>query len=148
MEWDYVKPLLDECLIDRYEQMVGYRFPAEFRKCALEHNAGYPAWDCIDTDRCKERVFSNLLSFNPDDTSTIWDPGMGLDETDEECMELMQNYVTFAESPFGDPICFDRRDDSVVYIDHETLLVEHVAPSFQALLEKLYEIEDEDEENF
>ena len=143
MYWDDIEPLKDTSLIEKYEQQIGYRFPDDFRQCVLENNSAYAEPDGFDTDKTEGRVFNHLFSFNPDDIDNIWDVGCGLDDTMEEIAELMQNYVTFASSPFGDPICFDRRDDSIVYVDHETLEVEYVAPSFQAFLDKLYSDEDE-----
>ena len=142
MNWIFSDPLEEVALIQKFERKIDYQFPEDFRQCVLKNNGAYAEPDGFDTDKTEGRAFNHLFSFNPDDVSSIWEAGIGLDETDEACVEVMRNYVIFADSPCGDPICFDRRDDSVVYVDHETLEVEYVAPSFQAFLDKLYEEDD------
>lgn len=143
MNWISSDPLEDATLIDKYEQKIGYRFPKDFRRCVLEHNGAYMEPDGFDTDKTNGRAIGPLFSFNPDDIENIWDLGAESFEIIDEFAGLMRNYVPFADSPNGDAICFDRRDDSIVYVDHETLDVEYVAPSFQAFLDKLYGDEDE-----
>ena len=140
MEWLFIKPLRDEKLIDQFEQKVGYRFPLVFRECVMKNNGGNVEPDCFDTQKEEGKVFNRLFSFDPADRGSMWVMAFPADE--EEAV-AMKNYVPFADSPNGDAICFDRRDDSIVYVDHETLDVEYVAPSFQAFLDKLYSDEDE-----
>ncbi len=52
---------------------------------------------------------------------------------------IMDNYVIFAEDSGGNQIAFNKTDDSVVYIDHENLEVEHIADSFDEFLDCLYD---------
>ena len=49
----------------------------------------------------------------------------------------MENYIAFAADPFGNLICFDKADDSIVFIDHETLSIESVSASFTELVDSL-----------
>lgn len=139
MEWGTNIPLKDVTLIDKFEQQVGYHFPTDYRQCAIEHGNAWVQPDTFDTQKHKGRAFNRLFSFNTGGHGSIWILGVS---HDEEEAALLRDYVPFANSPCGDLICFDKRNDSVVYIDHETLAVEYVAPSFQAFLDGLYEEED------
>ena len=49
----------------------------------------------------------------------------------------MENYIAFAADPFGNLICFDKADDSIVFIDRETLSIESVSASFTELVDSL-----------
>ena len=53
----------------------------------------------------------------------------------------LDNYVVFANEPFGNIICFDKTNDHIVFIDHETLSIEYVADSFSEFIAGLKEIE-------
>lgn len=141
-KWILAKPLKDERLIDAYGKDIGYRFPEAFRRCVRENNGAYAEPDAFDTRESKGQAFGALYSFNPDDIESIWKFGRCWDMTDGETDAVMRQYVAFASSPFGDTISFDPKDDSVVFIDHETLAVEYAAPSFEAFLDGLYEDED------
>lgn len=139
LEWGPSNPVKDESLVDKFEQQVGYHFPADFRQCILAHGGAWVQPDEFDTQENEGYAINRILSAVPNDRSgSIWE----LMELDEETTEVMRGYVPFADTPFGDYLCFDRQNDSVVYIDHETLEVEYVAPSFQAFLDGLYEEED------
>ncbi|MGN0979476.1 MAG: SMI1/KNR4 family protein [Candidatus Avoscillospira sp.] len=140
LEWGPSTPLEDESLIDKFEQAVGYRFPADCRQCIRDHGGAWVQPDGFDTQENKGYGINRILSAVPDhEAGSIWD----LMELDAETAEVLRGYIPFADTPFGDFLCLDRKDDSVVYIDHETLEVEHAAPSFQAFLDGLHEDEDE-----
>ena len=142
MKWISNRPLKDVSFIDAYEKEIGYHFPDDFRKCVQENNGAYAEPNVFDTRESQEQMLNALFSFNPTDGDSIWKLGRCWDEADEETDRIMRKYIAFAYDPFGNTIAFDPKDDSVVFIDHETLEVEYVAPSFQAFLDKLYEDED------
>lgn len=135
MEWILGRKI-EEQLILEFEKAVNYRFPDAFRRCALENDGAYAEPDVFDTACSKEQAIKCLCSFGKDSRESIW----VFPEFENE--ELEKRYVIFAGDNFGNHICFDRKDDSVVFIDHETEEVEFVAPSFTAFEEMLYEDED------
>lgn len=152
LEWDFVEPLESENLIDEFEQLRGYKFPISFRNCVKINNSGYPSKNIFDTEIESERCIDSLFSFNhTGDDMTVWDVveayesninvAKQLGDLEEATMltNLFNRYVVFADTPFGDDIAFDKTDDSVVYIDHETLKVEKIADSFDAFLDCLYD---------
>ncbi len=49
----------------------------------------------------------------------------------------MENYIAFAADPFGNLICFDKSNDTIVFIDHETLRIESASASFTEFIDSL-----------
>ena len=52
----------------------------------------------------------------------------------------MGTMAAFAGDPFGNLICFDKTNDHIVFIDHETLSIEPVADSFSEFIAGLKKI--------
>ena len=50
-----------------------------------------------------------------------------------------QELVPFAELEFGDLLCFDRKDNSIVYYNHEKDSITKVSNSWKDFEETLYE---------
>lgn len=141
MEWEFVRPLVSESLINDYEKAIDYTFPEEFVLCIKQNNNGYPSYSSFISwsgKRKRKRVFDHLFSFNTEDRTTIWNyndwDGRFHDWNENE---NMNKYVAFAGDPFGNLICFDKTNDHIVFIDHETLSVEPVADSFSDFVASL-----------
>lgn len=150
MEWEKCyedDPLETESLIDEFEELTRYKFPISFRECVKKHNGGKPVYDAFNTEK-SAKPFNFLFSFNKrENECTMWDVWKsgkilledaihGGDEDEiRVAQEIVERYIAFADSSFGDHIAFDRQDDSIVYIDHETLKVEYVAESFDEFIE-------------
>ena len=49
----------------------------------------------------------------------------------------LDRYIVFATDPFGNKICFDKTNDKIVFIDHETLSIEVVADDFTEFVDSL-----------
>ena len=151
MKWYYVKQLQSKKLIDEFENLREYKFPNSFKECVILNNGGHPEFEAFDTEKTEERCISYFLSFNKDDNSTVWKSveayksNIEVAEQGEDYNEataltnLFNRYVIFAYTPFGDDIAFDKTDDSVVFIDHETLNVEKITNSFEEFLNCLYD---------
>ena len=133
MEWKYVKPLISDSVIDEFEKTIKYSFPDDFKDCVVKNNGGRPQLKIFDTSVCKERAIKSLLSFNKDDKVTIWK----INEWNAK--ELTNRFIAFAIDNFGNLICFDSNDNSVIFMDMETLKVELIANSFTGFLNCLYE---------
>ena len=141
MEWEYVRPLQAETLVDDYEKTIKYEFPEEFILCAKHNNNGYPKLSSFISwkgRRKRKRVFDHLFSFNTEDRTTIWNYNdwNGRFHDWNENGE-MNDYVAFAGDPFGNLICFDKTNDHIVFIDHETLEIEDVADNFSDFINNL-----------
>ncbi|MBQ5311655.1 MAG: SMI1/KNR4 family protein [Oscillospiraceae bacterium] len=141
MEWEYVRPLQAETLVDDYEKTIKYEFPEEFVLCVKHNNNGYPKLSSFISwkgKRKRKRVFDHLFSFNTEDRTTIWNYNdwNGRFHDWNENGE-MNDYVAFAGDPFGNLICFDKTNDHIVFIDHETLEIEDVADNFSDFINNL-----------
>ncbi len=145
MNWRFVEPLKSEKLISDYEKKIGYTFPEDFKACVRQNNNGYPenkVFYSLKGNRKRKRVFNLLFSFNKDDTPSIWNyndwQGRFRDWFHYSNGEV-ENYVAFAGDPFGNLICFDRRTNEIVFIDHEQLGTgaERIANTFTELLDHL-----------
>ena len=132
MQWKYVKPLLSSESISDFETVVKYKFPDDFKKCVLENNGGRPDSRTFDTDRTKERELKSFLSFNKDDIESIWK----ISEWNKS--ELSDKYVAFAIDNFGNLICFDIKNNNIIFLDHETLNTEKISDDFTGFLNGLY----------
>ena len=141
MEWLYISPLKSSDAIFEYESLVNYSFPDDFKECVNVNNGAYPKFEVFISTfgkRRRKRVFNNLFSFNKDDPSTIWKYNDWNGRSRDWNMNgEMTNYIAFAKDPFGNLICFDKTDDKIVFVDHETLNVEFVAKSFTEFIESL-----------
>ena len=132
MNWKYIKPLNSEKLIDDFEQLVCYFFPNEFKSCVRLNNGGRPAYKRFDTDKNIGREIKSFLSFNFNDKETVWK----IYEWNEE--ELSNKYIAFAIDNFGNLICFDSKNDGVVFFNHENSTIELIASSFVEFMNLLY----------
>lgn len=141
MEWIFVEDLQSEDLINEYEEVIKYHFPEDFKKCVRNYNGAYPVLEVFLSfkgKRKKKRVFNHLFSFNKNDVTTIWKYNDWNGRFHEWNTDgKMENYVAFAGDPFGNLICFDKTDDKIVFIDHETLTVENVTDTFTELIGSL-----------
>lgn len=128
MNWKYVKPLKTKKLIDDFERLVCYEFPKAFRDCVLQFNGGRPENKGFNTNTNTGRELKSFLSFNTDDEETVWK----IYEWNKDV--LSNKYVAFAIDNFGNLICFDTDNDKVVFLNHEDLLVEYIANTFEEFM--------------
>ncbi len=156
LKWECIKPLESESLISEFEELVRYKFVDSYIQCVVQNNGGYPNKDVFNTEKTEERCIGYFLSFNKNDKNTVWNSidvyesnievakQYGMPGELERLQYIFERYVVFADTPFGDDIAFDKTDDSVVFIDHETLEIEKIANSFDEFLNCLYEFEDDE----
>lgn len=133
MQWKYVKPIKDENLIGEFEKLADFKFPDAFKECVKQNNGGRPEHKVFDTDKRKERGLKSFLSFNKDDSETVWK----ISDWNKE--ELQDRYIPFAIDNFGNLICFDAINSRVVFVDVENGNIEMIASDFSGFLQKLYD---------
>lgn len=132
MEMKYVKHLVDPSEIARYEKQFAVRLPSSYKSFVAQYNGGRPSLKCFKTENDAERVIKSFLSFNSQDRETIWKI------TEWNAEELQNQYVPFAIDPAGNLICFKMVDNSIAFIDLETLNIEKASASFDQFLSELY----------
>lgn len=137
MEWYYVSDLKSTDLINEFERLIGYTFCDSFKKFVMQYNGAcaHPdGYSTFDTEESVGHLLAYFLSFNMEDPAPIWNS-----RNWDDCGTGMKDeYVVFADTCFGDSIAFDKSDDSVVFINHETLNVEKIADDFDGFLNSLY----------
>lgn len=135
MEWiSKPKKMKDPRWLTQFEKKENYRFPEAYRQMVLACDEGVPKLGYFDTETRRNCEVVVFLSFDPEADCSIWVEG---DYGEEE--ERMKRYVGFSYEGCGDDICFDKQNDSVVYVDHETLEVEQIASSFEEFLNMLHD---------
>ena len=142
MNWRWTEPLESEGLISEFEAKENYDFPKDYIEIIKNFNAGYPELEefiSLQGKRKRKRVFSSLLSLNKGSKSNMWRTNEIIHTVWAKNGELDQ-YVVFANDPFGNKICFDKTNDHIVFIDHETLSIEPVADSFSDFVASLKKI--------
>ena len=138
MEWRAIRPLTSDTVIEEFEEYIGYRFSDTFKEFIRAYNGGKPSHKVFNTKKTRERVFNDLLSFNKEDQNNIWltnDRKGFMSDWNKDGM--MENYVVFAEDAFGNLICFDISDSSIVLIDHENKEAEYISASFEKFIKGL-----------
>jgi hypothetical protein len=162
--WQDVEKLDDKASIVEVERALNVSFPHLYLETVKKFNGGSPVNNVFDTDKVNERVFSNLLSFNSNNESsilTVW-------EDNKERMPT--GVIPFGTDPGGNYICFDYRnttEPSVIFWNHEENFVlnaedemeypevdaeyklhdiEFVAPDFFEFLSILYRKEEVEED--
>lgn len=124
--------LEDPGLIDRFEAELSVSLPQEYRQCAAAHDGARPSKELFRTENGAEHVFLALIPFKQRESADMWSMNSLYDG----------RYLQFATDYFGNGICFDTRDDSVVFIDHEDGSADRVADSFDKFLALLRDEEE------
>lgn len=130
MDWKYVKPIPSVEIINEFERNFKYKFPDDYKECAIKYNGGRPKLKVFDTTTTKEREFKLLLSFNRDDLETIWNVNK----------DFKESYIAFATDSSGNLICFNKSDNTIIFVEHETGSVEKISDDFTAFINSLYNI--------
>lgn len=133
MQWKYIKTLQDENLIKEFEEMLSYNLNRGYVDCIKQNNGGRPSNRVFYTEQGTERVVKSFLSFNKEDRETVWK----ILDWNKDILE--DKYIPFAIDNFGNIICFFKQDDSVVFIEHETGIVEKIASDFESFISGLTE---------
>lgn len=133
IDWMYVHPLKSPSLIEEFEKQFNFNFPNEYKECVLKYNDGFPSNKYkFDTEKTREHVFKTLLSFNKKDEETIWNFNNINDEY------LRNTYIAFAIDFYENKIAFNKDDNSIHLIYHETNDISYVADSFSSFINSLY----------
>lgn len=127
--WKYVKPLKNANAIDVFEKEHAVSFPADLREILFKNNGGRPSLKYYDTKTEKDKEFKTLLSFNEEDSETIY-KHYPLDSSDK-------TLIPFASDPAGN--YFVLKDNSIYLWKHESDSTIFLASSFSAFLSMLHE---------
>ena len=121
--------LLERELID-ISQKLNYEFPSEYCAFYIKQLTPYIKPDLFKVNG-KEKKISYLFTTNSDDKKCI----LNFQKFDSEYEKIL---VPFAELEFGDLLCFNRNENSVIYYDHENDTITKVANSWEDFYRNLY----------
>ena len=139
--WDKEKPLTPGELVNA-ETVLGVQFPDDYKAIVMQNQGKSPSPACFKINPKRVGVFSSLLHFcesGPESSYVLWNYN-----TLREF--LPEKIIPFADTPGGDFICFDFREDSVkvVYASHEKSGEQAITPladTFSGFIDSLYEEE-------
>lgn len=129
-EWRYIKPLAAESLIPDAEEKLGYNFVDSYVDFVKKYNGSRPPVSTFSTNTSQERTIKSFLSFNATDVENILKLNRGV-------AEISAKLVAFAIDNFGNYICFDKQNDTVVFLDFETGETELIDNTFSDFLLKI-----------
>lgn len=132
MQWKYVKKLKDKESISSVEKTTDYTFPILFKEVVERYNGSRPSTSQIKTSSGRIISIKSLLSFNPEDKETVYDVLVWNKE------ELGDKFVPFMIDNFGNLICFDKRNNHIVFVNHETESVDLVSLDFESFIRDLF----------
>ncbi|MCG3747683.1 SMI1/KNR4 family protein [Vibrio cincinnatiensis] len=129
-EWRYIKPLAADSLIPDAEEKLGYNFVDSYIDFVKKYNGSRPPVSIFSTSTSQERTIKSFLSFNPTDVENILKLNKGV-------AEISAKLAAFAIDNFGNYICFDKQNDTVVFLDFETGETELIDNTFSDFLLKI-----------
>lgn len=135
LEWKLAFPLEDDTAIKKIEGILGKDLPAEFSEVIIKFNEASPSKRNFKTDKDAEHVFCNLISFNEDEDTNVFNTLEILRSNG-----LEEEMFAFGEDPFGNYIClyYKGNDVKVVFWNHETGKTDKISDSFSEFLKSLY----------
>ena len=129
IEWKYKIELSDNALSDissKYQVVI----PDDLKELLMIANAATPSKTRFML-KVDEKVLGAILSFNPNEKEA---------DSFESAMNIgfEKNIVPFGIDPFGNYICYNTTDKSILFFDHEEDSLEKVASSLEEFLGMLY----------
>lgn len=128
----YIKHLRKKQYISDIQVKLGFFFPDIFKDFVMTNNGGRPLKSYIVSSEGKERHIMTFLSFNPDDRCSMWNLAFSKDNP-------ISDNIPFAIDDFGNSFCFNKLNNRICFVDHETLKEEFIAENFKEFINKLYD---------
>jgi len=143
VKWLFVLDPIGDKEISEVEDILGIRFPNDYKEWVKKHHGGSPKPSSFDFKDRKGAVFNNLLTFDRNDKYDY------IVEVRNIVEGMVESIYPFAADPFGNFICFDFRGENsfhpkVVFWDHEVADnssekgISYICDNFTDLRYKLY----------
>lgn len=129
IDWKYKIELKKDALAEiesKYQVII----PDELKDLLIKANAATPSKTRFML-KVDEKVLGAILSFNPDEKEA---------DSFETAMNIgfEKNMIPFGIDPFGNYICYNTDDGSIMFFDHERDSFEKISVTLQEFLDKLY----------
>lgn len=117
MNWDFVDGEIGREAIAKIETYFDILLPNDYIECALVNHGGSPDRNIFEREGHGDDVLNALLSLNSQEKRYIVNVYHNVRD------RLLDKIIPFADTPFGDLVCFDYRNGkenpTVVFWDHE-----------------------------
>lgn len=129
IQWKYKIELAD-CALSEISNKYKIAIPEDLKELLKDANAATPSKTRFMV-KVDEKVFGAVLSFNPDEKEA---------DSFESAMHIgfTPNIVPFGIDPFGNYICYNTDNGSIVFFDHEENTLTEVATTLNDFLKQLY----------
>lgn len=129
IEWKY-KIDLAENAIEKISSKYNVTIPDDLAKLLKKANAATPSKTKFMV-KVDEKILGAILSFNPGETEAdSFETAMTID--------FEKDIVPFGIDPFGNYICYNVKDSTIIFFDHEEDSLTVIANSLREFLEMLY----------
>lgn len=129
IEWKY-KIDLEENAIAEITEKYQVVIPDDLKDLLMVANAATPSKTRFML-KVDEKVLGAILSFNPGEKEAdSFESAMNID--------FEKNMVPFGIDPFGNYICYNSSNGSILFFDHEEDCTTEIASSLQGFLDSLY----------
>lgn len=130
IEWKYKIDLSDNA-ISTLTEKYGIYIPDDIVELLEKANAATPSKTKFML-KVDEKVLGAILSFNPGETEA---------DSFESAMNIgfEKNIVPFGIDPFGNYICYNTNDNTIIFFEHENDSFFVVADNLNEFIKMLYE---------
>lgn len=129
IDWKYKIDLANNALSEissKYNIVI----PEDLKELLMKANAATPSKTRFML-KVDEKILGAILSFNPNEKEAdSFDSAMNIG--------FEKNIIPFGIDPFGNFICYNTNNKSIVFFDHEEDRLEEVASTLEEFLNKLY----------
>lgn len=131
IQWNYKIQLKNTEIFEKIENDNGIKIPNELRTFIEANNGAYPTPNCVDING-EERVYDATLSFNEkeeDATTFLF------------AMKVVANpdYIPFAQDPFGNYYCYEWKNKTVSFYNHEDEMMDDTEVGLDAFIKSFHE---------
>ena len=130
MEWKYKIDLAEDA-IDTISSKYNVSIPDDLIKLLKVANAATPSKNKFMV-KVDEKILGAILSFNPGEVEA---------DSFETAMTIgfEKNVIPFGIDPFGNYICYNLKDKTIVFFDHEEDSLTVIADNLKEFLKMLYD---------
>ncbi len=130
INWKYKIDLVDDAIY-RMSNKYGVIIPNDLVKLLEVANGATPSKSKFML-KVDEKLLGAILSFNPDEhEADSFETAMIID--------FDKNILPFAVDPFGNYICYNVNDGTIVFFDHEENSISIIATSLKDFMSMLYD---------
>lgn len=118
IEWKFIKPLLEDGIIEKYLCTVNVTLPNKLVELLKTFNGGRPNKKEFNTDKNNGYIFKCLLSYNKEDIENIY-------KYYNKSFKLKKLYPIGTDCA-GNFICYNLNTNDYILLNHENDVIEKI----------------------